>query len=335
MKRKSRSVGLVLASMLGLVGVLHEGSARAQAPQPSGNVTPRDAVIIAPSDPIQRGQRVFWVGHSFHMFLAPTSASPGPVALLANEARFADHAAVGTHMIGGSTPMQHWSQGTDETNPVKVALRAGQVDVLTLASNAVIPEAGIDLFADLAFAHNRDVRVMIQESWGTFDNMGSSMSPADRDLLTRDDLALMRRGIVLYEERLRGQISAINARHGREVATLVPVYPAVVRFREEVLEGRVPGITKQTELFADGLGHAKLPLQHLVAYVWYAAMYRRSPLGLTSLAQADETSRAQHRVMQRIAWEAVIAEPASGVRLPTKTPPSRAGAASSAAAPAP
>ena len=285
-----------------------------------GNVTPRTARVVVSSTPVARAQRVFWCGHSFHMFLAGgREGSEGPVAALAKEAGFSTHSTAGRHMIGGSTPMQHWNQGTEETNTVKVALRSGQVDVLTLASNAVIPEQGIDNFADLAFKHNPDVRVLLQMSWGTYDGLGSTMKPEWRDLMTAEDLAGMREALELHKDRMRQQLRSINDRHGKTFAFLVPSAIAVLKLREEVLHGRVPGVTKQTDLYRDGLGHAKQPIADLNAYLFFAAIYRKSPIGLTALdTQKTSTSKAQHRVLQQIAWETILGEPYSGVRLPMK-----------------
>ncbi len=63
-------------------------------------------------------------------------------------------------MIGGSTPMQHWSQGNgdDTKNLAKSALLAGgdKVTVFTMSPNAKMPEEGIDLFGDFVIKHNRN-----------------------------------------------------------------------------------------------------------------------------------------------------------------------------------
>jgi hypothetical protein len=33
-----------------------------------------------------------------------------------------------------------------------------------------------------------------------------------------------------------------------------------------IAQGKVPGLSKQTDLFADGLGHAKKPLENMASY---------------------------------------------------------------------
>lgn len=43
-------------------------------------------------------------------------------------------------------------------------------------------------------------------------------------------------------------------------------------------------------------------------------MYRRSPVGLTALIEADDANSAEREeLLQRIAWNTVVAEPMSGV----------------------
>jgi len=81
------------------------------------------------------------------------------------------------------------------------------------------------------------------------------------------------------------------------------------------VKGNVPGITKQSEIFRDGMGHPVTPLANVVTYTWYTAMYRESPIGLTALIDKnDPNSAPRELILQQIAWNAVIGEPMSGVK---------------------
>jgi len=97
---------------------------------------------------------------------------------------------------------------------------------------------------------------------------------------------------------------------------IVPVGRAVFALRERVAQGTAPGIAKQSDLFRDDLGHPQPPLAALVTYCHFAAIYGRSPVGLPvpatlkSLADAG----AMNRLLQELAWQAVISYPLSGVR---------------------
>ncbi len=86
---------------------------------------------------------------------------------MAQEAGIHGHEAVGLSAIGGSRVIQHWNV-PDDKNLAKQALRAGKVDVLTL-SPMHQPDDGIEKFAALAFEHNPQVRVTIQEFWIPWD----------------------------------------------------------------------------------------------------------------------------------------------------------------------
>jgi hypothetical protein len=268
------------------------------------------------------GLHVYFVGHSFHMFIVR------PLIYLAREAGIQGHWAEGWDMIGGSTPLQHWEQGGDD-NEVKQALRSGKVEVLTLAPNVIVPEPAIDLFADLAVGHNPDVRVMVQHSWGDASTgalmrarHGLTGEPAagavptneDRDLATAADLARMRDSTNEVLAQLRAQLDAVDARHGRPVTSVVPAGEAVLRLREAVLAGELPGVERQSQLFQDPLGHATQPTMDVVTYLWLGALYHRPLDGLTTLVDADDpTSAPRQRVLQRIAAETLAAEPRSGI----------------------
>lgn len=258
--------------------------------------------------PLAKGQRVFVCGHSFHVFLAE------PLASLAREAGYSDHVMAGTSSLGGSRPLQHWNR-TDDKNP-KHALEKGSVDVLTLAPNLILPDEGIDRFADLAVEHNPAVRVLLQLSWLPFDGANPrAFRVEDRDAITLDELRdVFPAQAAEYIDRLRKQAAEINDRHKRPFVFIVPAGKAVLQLREAVVEGHAPGIAKQSELFRDGLGHGNLPIRQLVTYCWFAAIYHRSPEGLKALvANDDANSPALQRLLQQIAWQCVLAEPMNGL----------------------
>jgi hypothetical protein len=288
--------------------------------------------------PIEEGQHYYMATHSFNVFIGPNTRSGdvGPLAKLVAEAEIEGHENLGIQMIGGSTPMQHWNQGDgdDSENLAKVALRAGGVDVFTMSPNAIMPEEGIDLFADLMIETNPQGRILVQNSWSAWDGTGTTSSVggagvpdfslADHD---RADLETVQGWIESlhseggYLDRLRGQLVGINRRAGRDMAYVVPSADAVYRLRQEVLLGRIPGIAKQSELFRDGMGHPNAAIVNLVSYVWFTVMYRQPATGLTALIDLDDpTSPERERLLQQIAWEAAAGEPMSGLTTPMLWP---------------
>ncbi len=295
------------------------------------SIAPGVATGQESTSPITVGQKYFMATHSFNVFIGPnrSNGNPGPLDRLAAEAGLDGHQNLGIQMIGGSTPMQHWNQGDgdDSRNLAKVALRAGGVDVFTMSPNARMPEDGIDLFGDLMIETNPAGRILVQNSWSAWDGQGTtgsvggtgapSFTNDDHNTATVETIDGWINSLEAdggYLERMRTQLAGINSRAGRQVAYIVPSAIAVYRLRQEILRGNVPGIEIQSEIFSDAMGHPRPPIVNIVSYAWFATMYRQSPVGLTALIDADDsTSAARELLMQQIAWNVVLAEPMSGV----------------------
>jgi len=243
--------------------------------------------------------RIFICGHSFHTFIDE------PLAHLAAEAGISNHRTVGQSMIGNSTVLDHWNL-PDEKNPAKQALAKGAVDVLTLSPHRLVPDRGINHFAGIAHARNPNIRLFVQISWPDY--------PLQTIQTNRAALATMEDN---YVRTARGQAEALNKYHGKDFVFLVPVGSALLDLVDEIEAGRVPGLTKISELFVDEKGHPSPALKALTAYCWFSAIYGRNPEGMVSLIpeerKADPAALAQHRALQRIAWKAVLKEPLNGL----------------------
>ena len=114
-------------------------------------------LTCAAPPPLPKGLRVFTCGHSFHVWASPM------IAEMAKAAGITDHKVAGVSSIGGSRVIQHW-EVAEEKNLAKKSLTEGKVDVLTL-SPIWLPDEGIEKFARLAFGHNPDIRITVQEYW--------------------------------------------------------------------------------------------------------------------------------------------------------------------------
>jgi hypothetical protein len=294
----------------------------AAVPSPSAPITNRN--LAAPA-----GKKIQWVGHSFHMFL------PGPVAQLAKEAGITGHQNIGLDMIPASVPCQHWNKG----GAVKNVLTAGTADVLTIATREDVPDPCIPKFIKLAAQKRPDMHVMVQETWlpvsaalqegldpnnltltKTYSDKPSKNTEkcagfagcSARDAATFKTLERTRNELEgPYRNRLRKQLADLNKEIGKNISILVPVWDATISLRQMIVNGKVPGIAKQSELFMDGLGHARKPLQDMASYLWFGALYNQSPVGMKAL---DGKSNGQAEVLQKIAWDALKREPLSGVQ---------------------
>ncbi len=265
----------------------------------------------APSHAIDKGQRVFSAGHSFHMFI------PAIVRELAKSAGIKDHEQVGQQGIGGSRVIQHWDVA-EEKNQVKKALKTGKVDVLTL-SPIHLPDPGIENFLKLALEHNPNIRITVQENWLPFDIYDTTFKirpmKVDHNALTAAELRKLH---APYFQTIDDHVRELNKKFGKDAVFVAPVGQAVIALRAKIIAGQAPGLKTQDELFTDAIGHAKAPLAALVAYCHYGVIYRKSPAGLAAPAVLTKANIAEgeklNRLLQELAWQAVTQHPLSGVR---------------------
>lgn len=254
-----------------------------------------------------QSQRVLAAGHSFLLPLLPE------IDRVVRAAGIAGHEWVGQQMIGASSVTQQWDL-PESQNIAKKMLLGGKVDVLMLSPNWFVPDIAIAKFVSLGLEKNPDMRVLVQVSWYPWDGLNlpeKVVKNEDRDVKS---LAELRAVYDPYRNIVCKQVTDINAHHGRTVAFVVPVGEAVLRLREMVIAGEMPGVSRQSELFVDEIGHGAKPVLQLAAYGQFACLYRRRPVGLACFEEpGDDASQRRNRLLQTIAWEAVLDEPLAGL----------------------
>ena len=256
---------------------------------------------------------MFTCAHSFHGFVYPMLAEA------ARNAGIEGHTLAGISGIGGSRVIQHWNLD-DEKHQAKVVLSTGKVDALTL-SPIWMPDEGIDKFAKLGFEHNPNIRITVQEFWLPNDTYEPKYPLDVRKTPKVDhdatDVAELRKKQSQYDHDVDEYVRGINERLGKQVIFTVPVGQAAVALREKIVAGKASGLKKQWDLFRDNWGHPQPPLQVLSTYCHFAVIYRRSPVGLplpAALKKADNPEYDKlNRLLEELAWEAVIHHPMSGV----------------------
>ena len=120
----------------------------------------------------------------------------------------------------------------------------------------------------------------------------------------------------LPQGALQLEIKSVNSRFldiqfriGEELRSLEPA------LRELIAAGKAPGLTKQTDLFTDPIGHGKEPILALTTYCNFACIYKISPVGLKDTnANLDKLSHELKPLLQQIAWDTVSNYPLSGVK---------------------
>lgn len=235
---------------------------------------------------------------------------PRRVEQLVTAAGIKEHKLVGTQGIGGSRVHQHWDL-EDGKNKAKPALASGEVDVFTMAAHLTVPDRGITNFTELGLKHNPKLRLLIQASWYPFDV--ASREKRIRKNAERDNMKIpdLQAAIDEWRKRLEAQADDLNKKHDRKAVFIVPVGDAVVKLRGLVVKGEYPGVESQSALFTDSIGHAGPHVQALAAYCNYAAIYRVSPVGLKVPFRGVD--KAQHAILQKLAWETVSGYLHSGV----------------------
>ena len=261
----------------------------------------------APKPPA--GQRVFVTAHSFHIFVAAR------LAPLAKAAGIADHTLVGAQMIGGSKVIQHWDL-PDEKNQAKRALSAGGVDVLTMSPiMTYTPDDGIDHYVELGAKNNPKMRCLIQQSWPGYDGWLPGERVATNEERDTRSLDIVRTANRRFRVALEAQAAELNKKLGRQSVYIVPAGDAVQKLRELLAAGKAPGLTKQTDLFADPIGHGKEPVVALTTYCNFACIYGISPVGINlKNPTLDNLSPDLDPLLRKIAWETVTGYPQSGVK---------------------
>jgi hypothetical protein len=266
---------------------------------------------LKPNTP--KGLRVFTCGHSFHVWVAPILAD------LAEKAGIADHKLAGVSSIGGSRVVQHWNVA-DGKNSAKKALAAKNVDVLTL-SPIWLPDEGIESFVRYGVEHNPDLRILVQEYWLPNDEYNpvyplDTKKKVDHNAV---DLSVLREANARYERDIEAHVREINTRLGKESVFVVPVGAASIVLREQIVAGKHRILKVQWRLFRDDWGHPTVPLKVLAAYCFFAAIYQRSPIGLPMPKEFEENKEfaipSLNAALQQIAWEAVSANPMSGLKV--------------------
>ena len=253
-----------------------------------------------------KGLRVVTCGHSFHYFVGALLGE------MAKGAGIQGHEVACVSFIGGSRVIQHWNV-PDEKNKAKKILEEGKADVLTLSPMHVADD-GIDKFAELAVKGNPAIRITIEEFWMPYDKnewpFKGDQKLVDPNAATGESLRALHEP---YFAAMDAYVAGVNKKLGKPVLYVVPVGQAMMKLREKVIAGEVPGIAKQSELFVDKLGHGTGVVQALVAYCHFGVIYQRSPVGLPLPGVMKGKEGALNKLLQEIAWQAVQEHPMSGV----------------------
>jgi hypothetical protein len=145
--------------------------------------------------------------------------------------------------------------------------------------------------------------------------LGGPAGQANWDATTLDQVRTLN---AENEKACEKQVNKINKEVGHTVLFIIPPSQANTTLRVRIIEKEFPGFERQSQLFADALGHPKPPVVALNTYVPFSVIYKRSPVGLpmpTVLKRANNPQWDEdfNRRLQELAWDTVQRYPYSGV----------------------
>jgi len=157
---------------------------------------------------------------------------------------------------------------------------------------------------------NPNFRAYYHAAWLVHDGRGDAIkTTADYD---DSKLADLQAALDKTRKPVEAIVDKLNGKFGKKVVFLVPVGDATVKLREMVLDGKYPGVKKQSELWSDAMPHAGPHVSALSGYCHFAAIYRTSPVGLKISRWKDLTDE-QHAILQKLAWDMVSKYPYAGI----------------------
>lgn len=268
---------------------------------------------------IPKGQSMFYASHSLMWDV------PAPLAEMVKAYGIEGH-ALDIQQMGFSRTQQFWDQ-PEAQSQAKQALQGGKIDDFIM-SPMDMPDDGVAGFVQMGIVQNPNMRFFVQNNWAGFNNDGQKARESMQlmmngqlktwDESTLEDLKTLN---TECEKAFEAQVNELNKNLGRDVVFIIPTSQANTELRERIIRGEFPGLTKQSQLFLDQIGHPTPPLVALNAYLHFATLYGRSPVGLpmpTILKQAShpEWDEALNKALQELAWKTVINYPLSGVKAP-------------------
>lgn len=172
---------------------------------------------------------------------------------------------------------------------------------------------------DFCLKYNPEMKFYLADAWPQLGQL-KQVPKLESDLTVEVFRRLGKERNVASAELLK----SLNGSDAQRVFTM-PTCDAMVLAAESYLRGELPGVEglhraiggKERSLWSDQLGHLGPGFGDLEGYVFYATLYGRSP----ELIEGDVNVRKREafpgreldREFRRIAWQAVVNHPLSGV----------------------
>jgi hypothetical protein len=257
------------------------------------------ASVSAADTPVRpKGLRVHFDGNSWFNFV------PGVVAEMAKAAG-----------------IEHTGNWSADLGP----LATGNIDVYAYGIhwwNNDETLKRVEQAAETGLKANPDFRAYCHAAWVVHDIRADDAKIKTVDDYNNANLDQVQAEIDKHRQVLEAAVDKMNGKFGKRVVFVVPVGDATVKLRRMVVEGKFPGVTKQSGVWSDVMPHPGRQVRALSGYCHYAAIYGLSPVGLQNnnfYERADDPlpiTAEQHAILQQIAWDVVSRYPYAGIAAP-------------------
>ena len=189
------------------------------------------------------GLRILYSGDSWHRFLPSLMERIGAAAGITDQ-----KLTVG------------WALNTGGYGKLGTVLDEGTFDAMSWGRPGW-DQGGLQQFLgqgviDKGLKNNRQFRFYVQMAWNVSDGRGGIKTVADYDASNLADVqAAYDRG----RKGVEALADEINAKQSRRVMFLVPVGEAVTKLRGMIVEGKVPGVERQSQVFTFGATPGRWP----------------------------------------------------------------------------
>jgi len=172
---------------------------------------------------------------------------------------------------------------------------------------------------DFCLKYNPHMKFYLSDAWpqlGQLDEM-----PTSEDALSAETFVRLGKERNAQVAELMG---VLNKKYPGKVF-IMPTSDAMVIAAQHYYRGELSGVEginrvvggKERSLWRDRLGHLGPGFERLEGYVFYATIYARSPElidgDISFGGSSDFPSRELDRLFRKIAWQAVVSNPLSGV----------------------
>jgi len=173
---------------------------------------------------------------------------------------------------------------------------------------------------DFCLKHHPQMKFYLSNSWPMLLKQLDKV-PASEDDITAE--VVVQAG-EMFQHSYSAIVRKLNEKYPGKVFVL-PTCEAMILALQSYKRGELPGVEgihtligkKERSIWKDQIGHLGPGFERLEGYVFYATLYGRSPElidgDITFAKSADYPSRELDRAFRRIAWQAVVNNPLSGV----------------------